>query len=546
MNRTIWRAGLLGVALAIAAVQPIAQAATESDGSVAQQRLAAGQTLDLSVLLFKSRIVTLNAPMGRASVGNPDIADIVVIRPTEIYVLGKDIGTTNVYLWDRDNQPLGSMNIEVTHDLGSLKSKLHQLLPQQKISVHSAQRSVVLTGSVPDAVTMSAAVRLAEGYLAQVQTAKKADQFEQDSQSKREDKAVGQVINLLEIGGAQQVMLEVKVAEIARTELKRLHARFNSIGFGTPWTGGGVNGGAKFPDLLVEPDKVRLPVFGNITPAPGGPVIDEFAPSDLVIENQGLFASYLSKNFLFNMAVDAAKQKGLARILAEPTLTTLTGQEAKFLSGGEFPIPVPNGFNGVTIEFKEFGVGLKFLPVVLSSGHINLRVNVSVSELSDCSSVALQTEQATRTFFVPCLEKRDASGTIELGDGQTMGLAGLINDNLREVVTKFPGLGSVPVLGALFRSSQFRKGETELVILVTPRLARPCRRASSACRPTPSRSPPTPSSTGSGASRAKAAARSTDIRSSERTTREQTHEQDRHSHGVFASGADRLRDADAD
>jgi pilus assembly protein CpaC len=314
-------------------------------------------------------------------------------------------------------------------------------------------------------------VRLAEGYLAQVQTAKKAEQFEQDSSSKRDDKTVGQVINLLEISGAQQVMLEVKVAEIARTELKRLHARFNAIGPGTPWSLGGVNGGAKFPDLLVAPDNVRVPVFDGV--APFGPVIDEFAPTDLSIENQGLFASYLSKSFLFNMAIDAAKEKGLARILAEPTLTTLTGQEAKFLSGGEFPIPVPNGFNGVTIEFKEFGVGLKFLPVVLSDGHINLKVNVSVSELSDCSSVALQTDVATRVFFIPCLEKRDASGTIELGDGQTMGLAGLINENLREVVTKFPGLGSVPVLGALFRSQQFRKGETELVILVTPRLAKP-------------------------------------------------------------------------
>jgi pilus assembly protein CpaC len=470
MNRTFIRACVLSTALLLSPGFATPAAAAEETPS-GQLRLPPSGSLDLSVLLFKSRIVTLDAPLGRASVGNPDIADIVVIQPTEIYVLGKDIGTTNVFLWDRNNRSLGSMNVEVTHDLGSLKSKLHHLLPGHNILVHSAQRSVVLTGSVPDAATMSAAVRLAEGYLAQVQTAKKAEQFEQDSQSRREDKAVGQVINLLEIAGAQQVMLEVKVAEIARTELKRLQARFNGMRTGSPWSYGGVNGGAKFPDLLVAPDNVRVPVFDGI--APIGPVIDEFAPSDLVIENQGLFASYLSSNFLFNMAIDAAKQKGLAKILAEPTLTTLTGQEAKFLSGGEFPIPVPNGFNGVTIEFKEFGVGLKFLPVVLSSGHINLKVNVSVSELSDCSSVALQSEIATRTFFIPCLEKRDASGTIELGDGQTMGLAGLINENLREVVTKFPGLGSVPVIGALFRSQQFRKGETELVILVTPRLARP-------------------------------------------------------------------------
>jgi len=452
--------------------------------TVPQQRVGSGASVDLSVLLFKSRIVTLDQAVGRVSVGNADVADIVVIRPTEIYVLGKDIGTTNVFLWDRDNRLIGAVNVEVTHDLGSLKSKLHQLLPQQTIQVHSAQRSVVLTGVVPDAATMSAAVRVAEGYLAQVQTAKKSQTFEQESQSQREDKAVGQVINLLQIGGAQQVMLEVKVAEIARTELKRLNARFNAFKQGSPWSGGGVNGGATFPDVVFPETEVPLPGGGTFTipagrapvfpgDAPWGPAIDEFAPNDLVIEDQGLFASYLSSNFLFNLAIDAAKEKGLAKILAEPTLTTLTGQEAKFLSGGEFPIPVPNGLNGITIEFKEFGVGLKFLPVVLSNSHINLRVNVSVSQLSDCSSVIVEAENASRAFSVPCLDKRDASGTIELGDGQTMGLAGLINDDLRETVTKFPGLGSLPVLGALFRSQQYQKGESELVILVTPRLAKP-------------------------------------------------------------------------
>lgn len=461
----VWAA--VGCVLLASAASPLpAQVA-----AVPQQRVGAGASIDLPVLLFKSRIVSLDAPVGRVSVGNPDIADIVVIRPTELYVLGKDIGTTNVFLWDRDNRLIGSVNVEVTHDLGSLKAKLHQLLPGNAIEVHSAQRSVVLTGSVPNAATMSAAVRLAEGYLAQIQTAKEADTFEQESQSRREDKAVGQVINLLQIGGAQQVMLEVKVAEISRTELKRLNARFNAFKNGSPWSYGGVNGGARFPDLIVTPGNFRVPVFDGAAPA--GPAVDEFAPNDLTIEDQGLFASYLSRNFLFNLAIDAAKEKGLAKILAEPTLTTLTGQEAKFLSGGEFPIPVPRGDDGVTVEFKEFGVGLKFLPLVLNSGHINLKVNVSVSELSDCSSIVIETEEISRSFLIPCLEKRDASGTIELGDGQTMGLAGLLNDDLREVVTKFPGLGSLPVLGALFRSQEFRKGETELVILVTPRLARP-------------------------------------------------------------------------
>jgi pilus assembly protein CpaC len=460
------------IAAALMACAALPRIAIAQPASAVRERAQSAAPLEVTVPLFKSRVLTLDRPTARVAVGNPDVADIVVIHPTELYVLGKDIGTTNVLLWDRDNQLIGSVSVEVAHDLVSLRAKLHQLLPGQAIQVHSAQRSVVLTGTVSDATSLSAAVRLAEGYLAQIQTAKDAEQFEQQSASKREDKTVGSVINLLQIGGAQQVMLEVKVAEIARSELKRLNAQFNAFSQGNKWSGGGVNGGATFPDVIfTDPINGRAPVFGGA--APWGPAIDEFAPTDMTIRNQGLFASFLSNSFLFNTAIDAAKEKGLAKILAEPTLTTLTGQEAKFLSGGEFPIPVPQGINGITIEFKEFGVGLKFLPVVLNSGHINLKINVTVSELSDCSSVLVQSERVSRTFLVPCLASRGASGTVELGDGQTMGLAGLINDSLREVVTKFPGLGSLPVLGALFRSQEYRKGETELVILVTPRLAKP-------------------------------------------------------------------------
>jgi pilus assembly protein CpaC len=266
-------------------------------------------------------------------------------------------------------------------------------------------------------------------------------------------------------------MLEVKVAEISRTELKRLHARFNAISKGVDGAIGGVNGGARFPDVLFGTDGLRAPSLpGNY---PWGPAIDEFAPNDMTIVNQGLFGTFINDNFLFNLAVDAAKEKGLAKVLAEPTLTTLTGQEAEFLSGGEFPIPISNGLNGVTVEFKKFGVGLKFLPVVLSDKRINLKINVSVSELADTASLILESDEVSRRTFVPSLRQRSASATVELGDGQSMGMAGLLDDNLRELVTKFPGLGDIPVLGALFRSNQFQKGQTELVIMVTPRLAKP-------------------------------------------------------------------------
>jgi len=414
------------------------------------EKVPTGGSIDMSMPLFKSRVVATESPTGRAAVGNPDVADIVVISPTQMYVLGKDIGTTNLLFWGRDNRLLGSVNLEVVHDLDGLKMKLHQLMPEEPIEVYSAQRSIILKGRASNILSMNAAVRIAEGYLAQIQTAKKAQQFEQETASKREDKSVGTVINLIEIGGSQQVMLAVKVAEIARTELKRLNASFTAIYSGGDGIIGGSNGGG-----TMEADGT-------------------FLPNPLRIISQGFFGAFVSDHFRFNMALDAAKENGLAKILAEPTLTTLTGQEAEFLSGGEFPIPVPQGINGtVTIEFKPYGVGLKFLPVVLSDGRINLKVNVSVSEITDTSSLILDNRDASLRTFVPSLRQRSASATVELGDGQSMGLAGLLDDNLRESVSKFPGLGSIPVLGALFRSSQYRKGQTELVILVTPHLARP-------------------------------------------------------------------------
>ncbi len=446
-------------------------------GPVAAQsklvRLGGGSEDSMEVPLYKSRVVVLTESAARVSVGNPDIADILILRSTQLYVLGKDLGTTNVLLWDRDDNLIGTLNVEVTHDLQSLKEKLYRLLPDEKIEVYSAQRNIVLAGRVTNVMDMNAALRIAQGYFTQISAAVETETFElEGGVSEREDKSVGEVINLMSIGGVQQVMLEVKVAEISRTELKRLDVRFNSILQGnSKWKWGGVNGGATFPDAIFDPGGVRVPVFTN--DAPFGPVIDEFAPNDLLIQDKGFFASFLSSNALFNLAFDAAKENGLAKILAEPTLVTQSGHEAQFLSGGEFPIPVPRGLQGTTIEFKEFGVGIKFLPFVLDSGRISIKLSITVSELVSDNSVIVSTDGVSSTFLIPALTKRSAESTVELADGQTIGIAGLINENLREVVTKFPGLGDIPLLGALFRSQEFRKGETELLILVTPHLAKP-------------------------------------------------------------------------
>lgn len=469
--------GPLGRLLALLAAELIcistagAQTTLPTPAALTQPPLLSnGASIDLGVPLYQSRVVTGVLPANRVSVANPDVADIVVISPTQFYVLGKDLGTTNVLLWDRDNRLIGVINVEVQHDLDSLKRKYAELLPNQAIEVRAVQRSIVLSGRVTDAETLNAAQRIAENYLAQIQTAKQSEQFQQGSNSRRENKTVGEVINLLQVGGTQQVMLEVKVAEIARTELKRLDAQFNALAQGLGhWNVGGVNGGATFPPALIGGTQLQTPIFTN--PAPYGPAVVAFAPTTMAIQNQGLFASFLDKNLLFNLALDAATEKGLARILAEPTLTTLSGQEAEFLSGGEFPIPVPQNLNAVTITFKQFGVQLKFLPVVLKSGHINLKVNVAVSDLATSNSVTLGVAGSSSSFVIPSLSERSASGVVELSDGQTIGLAGLLHETTTADLTKFPGLAELPILGALFRSQNYQKGETELVIFVTPRLA---------------------------------------------------------------------------
>jgi pilus assembly protein CpaC len=243
--------------------------------------------------------------------------------------------------------------------------------------------------------------------------------------------------------------------------------------------GGGGTILAGTPSNIVQPvniggstQLVHIPLPGEgLGPSAGS---TEIVPNPLTIGNHGLFGSFMDGTTLFNVAIDAAQQSGLAKILAEPTLTTMTGQEATFHAGGEFPVPIYGGPNqGTTILFKEFGISLGFIPVVLDSGTINLKVNIRVSELSNQNAVAVNVPQTSTSFFVNSLTTRSATSTIELGSGQTMGIAGLIDESLREQVDKFPGLGDLPILGALFRSQDYVKGQTELVILVTPTFAKP-------------------------------------------------------------------------
>lgn len=393
----------------------------------------------IEVPLYKSRTVQLERAVRRVSVGNAEIADILILRSNQIYIQGKSLGSTNVLLWDSGDNLVAGLNVDVGHDLNGLKAKLHQLMPDEQIQIYSAQGSLALAGEVTSAARLDTAMQIARSYTGDSDT----------------------VVNLMSVGGSQQVMLKVTVAEVSRTVARRLGFKFNALDTShSHWVGGGVRGGAAVPGINLN----------------NGAAIFEVNPAVPTIDNTGLFASYLSETFLFNATMEASKENGSAKILAEPTLTTLSGQEARFLSGGEFPIPVPQGNQGITVEFKEFGIGLKFLPVVLDSGRINLRINVSVSDLLASSAITLQSNDTNAQFYVPALSTRSAYSTVELGDGQSIGIAGLISETTRDSMSKFPGLGDIPILGHLFRSQEFEKGETELVIMVTPQLARPMAR----------------------------------------------------------------------
>lgn len=433
------------------------------------------------VPLYKSTVVPLDRQAVRVSVGNPGVADILVIRNRELYVVGKALGSTNVVVWDDSGRVSENFDIEVTHDLATLKAKLYELLPGEKISVQSAQEQLILSGQVSSAARAAAAVELARGFLPDCIVAQ-SDAPGAGRTSARADQSCkkGGVLNMTQIGGAQQVMLKVTVAEMSSSVVRRLESSLNLLKFGANggrFSGGAVSGGATFPDALDADGLARL-TQGQLNTGslgPIGPLTDLFSPNTPTIEGTGLFLGYLEGNTFVQAVLDISKRNGLAKILSEPTLTTLTGQEAEFLSGGEFPVPVPQSglTGGVTIEFKEFGVALKFTPVVLDSGRINLALDVGVSEVSGDNSVAINVGSSTSTFLIPSLTKRSAVSTVEVGDGQTIGIAGLINDNMREFVQKFPLLGDLPVIGALFRSQEYRSGQTELVIFVTPHLARP-------------------------------------------------------------------------
>lgn len=385
--------------------------------------------------IFKSRTLKLKKAVHRVSVGNPNIGDIKLLPHNELYILGKSLGSTNIMIWDEQDQLVDVIDIEITHDLNGLKLRLHEFLPGEPLGVQTSQGQLLVSGQASNLQKMNTAMELAQGYADAATVSKKKST----------------VLNMMTVGGDHQVMLEVVVAEVQREVARQFDSNFFIYDQGDKLSGGIAGGGAQY----------------NVNPVTG------YVSSSVDLASKGIFANYINKDLLMSFALDVAKQNGLAKILAEPNVTAMSGQTAEFLSGGEFPIPVPGTNGSTTIQFRDFGVGVKFVPTVLDSGQINLNLRVLVSELSNANAITLSAQNTSTSLIVPSLVKRTTATTVELADGQTIAISGLISDNLRENIDKLPGLGDIPVLGQLFNSKSFRSGQSELVILVTPRLVRP-------------------------------------------------------------------------
>jgi pilus assembly protein CpaC len=385
-----------------------------------------------------SKVLRTPYPIQRVSVADPDVADIVLISNREIYLNGNAPGVTNISLWGKER--FSSTRVSVEPDVSILKEKLFKILPKEKIAVEAAGDTVVLSGEVSGPTILETALALAAPYA-----------------GGKKDK----VVNLLHVGGVQQVMVAVRVAEINRSVGKEIGINFSwGSTSGNSFGATLLNKLTSLSNLNRNTDQVTSPGILSIP--------NSLASSQAITTGINALVGGVAPGLFWAAFFDLMKQKGLGRILAEPNLVATSGQEASFLAGGEFPIPVPSGLGTVSIEYKKFGVALVFTPTVLDNDKISLRVNPEVSELDFTS----QTTVVVQGFVVPALRVRRTSTQVEMKDGQTLAIAGLLSDQHRTVVNKYPLIGDIPVLGALFRSKNFQKSETELVILVTPHLVK--------------------------------------------------------------------------
>jgi len=382
------------------------------------------ESQSLQLVSGKSIVLHSDTSVTRISIANPDVADFKLLSPNEIYITAKAAGTTNLTMW-RNNRVSAIFDLDVVYDISRFKQQLEQILPDENdLRVNFSNDSITLSGKVSNAANLSQALSLAKAFAPE-----------------------GNIQNLIQVGGVHQVMLEIRVAEMSKSLTKRL-------GINLAYTRG---------------DDFAVSTLGGLSQV--------VKATDAVLGSDGVGFAYspaVSALFRFGVGsatwtgfLDALREDGLVKILAEPTLITLSGQTANFLAGGEFPVPVPQGLGTVAVEYKPFGVGLVFTPTVLSKNKINLQVSPEVSELDFTNALVLQ------GYTIPGIRTRRTSTTIELGDGQSFAIAGLLRESVRTINSKYPLLGDIPILGALFQSKEFQKEESELIIIATPHLVKP-------------------------------------------------------------------------
>ncbi|MGE4351682.1 MAG: pilus assembly protein N-terminal domain-containing protein [Bdellovibrionales bacterium] len=377
----------------------------------------------LSVLIDKSVPVTFNRPAASVFIANPEIADVQVLSPKSVMVFGKKEGQTTLKITDDRGHDIVYKTVIVSQNLSGLRQALRTVIPDSHISVESVPNGIVLTGEVTDTSAIEDARRLAARYIAQG----------------------GDIINRIRVKANNQVQIRVRFAEVSRDVDKR---------FGINWENAasvgdfafGLATGADF--ITAGANEYTRSVVGTDT-------------------NDAIAGSFNNNHFSVNAMIDTLAKNGLVTILAEPSLTAMSGETASFLAGGEFPIPVPQSSDTITIEWKQYGVSLAFTPTIINDSRINLHVRPEVSQLSDTGSITLS------NITIPALTTRRAETTIELNSGQSFALAGLLNNQQTQSVSKYPFLGDMPILGPLFRSTRFQNNESELVIIITPYIVKP-------------------------------------------------------------------------
>lgn len=403
-------AGYLGAALASTALTP---------ASAEVLRVMQGQASGaLNVPMNRAVVVESDVPFAELSIANPGIADISTLSDRSIYVLGKAPGRTTLTLLSPEGQLISNVDVQVTPDVAEFKERLQQILPGEQIEVRTANDGIVLSGMVSSTAKLDRALDLANRY------------------------APDRVSNLMVVGGTQQVMLKVRFAEVNRNVTKSLSS---SVAFRDSGSLRGETGSYLTPGNNLG---------GTLTTKTGTSAAVAFGGSIGGLE--------------LEVFLEALESKGMVRTLAEPNLTALSGQEAKFLAGGEFPVPGESNGGGITIEYKPFGVELNFIPVVVDGNIINLTINAAVSAVDPTTGIV-----DTQGRAIPAFKRRETSTTVDMRDGDSFAIAGLLQDDFRDINTQVPWLGDLPILGALFRSADYQRAQTELVVIVTPHLVSP-------------------------------------------------------------------------